>query len=303
MKAAPTVYQHLLFSLVMFGGLTAMSGVKAAGERDISHALGEVKVKGLNEISGIAASGTHADTLWMINDGDASSLFAVSTAGSLVALATYAGEVHDVEDIAIGPGPKARREYLYLGDIGDNNSQRREIRVVRIAEPELSDKPGQQLHVDDAETLRLAYPDGSHDAETLFVDSRDNVLCIVTKEKNGARLYTVPLDELNADGRATLTKAGELGVGEVSAGAISADGGHVLLRRENQGWLWERREGESVAEALERKPTKVPVLGKRQGKNGEAVCFAPDGRSYFTVSEGKNATIYAFDLPGAADGE
>jgi hypothetical protein len=288
---------------VVFYGSQAMNVANAADERDISHALGEINVKSLTEISGMAASGTHSDTLWLINDGDAESLFAVSTSGSLVALVTFSGDVDDVEDVAIGPGPKAARDYLYLGDIGDNDSERRDVRVVRFAEPELTDERGQQIRVEDAETFRIAYPDGPHDAETLFVDSRDRVLCIVTKEDSRARLYTVPIDELSAGGRATLTKAGKLDVEKVSAGAISADGGYVLLRWEKQGWLWHRRDGESVADALQRNPTEVPVLGKRQGKNGEAVCFAPAGRRYFTVSEGKNATIYAFDLPDAGADE
>jgi hypothetical protein len=119
----------------------------------------------------------------------------------------------------------------------------------------------------------------------------------VTKEDNRARLYTVPLEKLREGGKATLAMAGKLDVEQVSAGAISADGRRIVLRREDQGWFWERHEGESVAEAMERKPKKVPVLGKRQGKNGEAICFAPDGNSYFTVSEGKNQTLYQFDLP------
>jgi hypothetical protein len=301
MQLAPNVYQarHFLFSVMVFGGLTDMAGVKAAGDRDVSHALGEIKVKGLDEISGIAASGAYPETLWVIDDGATKSLFSVSIEGSLVAMATFAADIQDVEDIAIGPGPEAERDYLYLGDIGDNDSERRDIRVVRFAEPELADKKGQQFRMEDAEVFRLEYPDGPHDSEAMFVDPRDRVLCIVTKEKNSGRLYTASIDELSEDGRVTLTKAGKLDVEDVSAGAISAEGSRVLLRREDEGWLWERRDGESVAEALARKPKKVPVMGKRQGKNGEAACFAPDGQSYYTVSEGKNQPVYRFDLPPA----
>jgi hypothetical protein len=274
-----------------------MNVAKAAESRDISHALGEIRVKALTEVSGIAASREHPDTLWMMNDGDKGWLFALTTDGSLAATASFAADIVDVEDIALGPGPKAGRDYVYLGDIGDNNEGRSEIRVVRFAEPAFSGERGEQIRIEDAEVLRLNYPDGPHDAETLFVDSQVRVLCIVTKEKSRARLYTVPLDELSGEATAMLTNAGKVGVEEVSAGAISADGSRVILRHEEDGWLWNRRDGESVAAALERKPTKVAVHGKRQGKNGEAVCFAPDGLTYFTVSEGKSQPIYRFDLP------
>jgi hypothetical protein len=61
--------------------------------------------------------------------------------------------------------------------------------------------------------------------------------------------------------------------------------------------LWNREPGESVADALARKPEKVPVLGRRQGPNGESISFGPTGDRYYTVSEGKKQSIYQFDLP------
>jgi hypothetical protein len=155
--------------------------------------------------------------------------------------------------------------------------------------------------VKDAEEFRLTYPDGAHDAESLFVDPVSGDVCIVTKEKQRARLYTVAGAKLKDQTVTTLTAAGSMDVEEVSAGAISPDGRHVLLRREGQGWLWTREAGESVAEAMARKPKKVPVLGKRQGPNGESITFTAAGDGYFTVSEGKKQAIYQFDLPGAND--
>ena len=264
---------------------------------DISHELGKIKPTQLEEISGLAASRQNANVLWLHNDGDSGQLFAVSTSGKLAALVTCPVEIEDLEDIAIGPGPEKGVDYLYLGDIGDNNERRREIRVVRFAEPDLAGQRGQQLDVDEAEEFRLTYPDGPHDAEALLVDSVTGDLFIVTKEKQRARVYTVAADGLKDQAVAKLTAAGKLDVDEVSAGAISPDGSHISLRREARGWLWNREAGESVAAALERKPTKVPVRGKRQGPNGESIAFSPTGKSYYTVSEGKKQAVYEFDLP------
>jgi hypothetical protein len=289
--------RSFIVSSAMLCGLVIATAVIAADERDVSHALGEIKVKALNEISGMAASREQPETIWVTNDGDSGLLFAVRATGSLVAQVSFPGRTVDTEDIAFGPGPEEARDYLYVGDIGDNEEDRREVRVVRFTEPEVSGERGQQVRVEDAEIFRLAYPDGPRDAEALFVDSQDGTLCIVTKEDDGARLYTVPLDQLSEERTAKLTNAGTPDVRQVSAGAISADGSRIVLRREGQGWLWHRDKGESVADALARKPEKVPVLGKRQGPNGEAICFAPDGEGYFTVSEGKNQTLYRFDLP------
>ena len=43
--------------------------------------------------------------------------------------------VLDVEEVTLGPGPEDGADYLYVGDIGDNDSRRFEITVVRFKEP------------------------------------------------------------------------------------------------------------------------------------------------------------------------
>jgi hypothetical protein len=286
--------------LALCVGLDMLSGavVRAA---DVSHELGKIKPTQLAEISGLAASRLNPDVLWVHNDGDSRQLFAVSTSGKLAAFVTVKAAVKDLEDVAIGPGPTKGVDYLYLGDIGDNDERRREVRVVRFAEPDLKGERGVQLKVEDVEEIRLTYPDGPHDAEALFVDPVSGDLFVVTKEKDRARLYTVGRAELRDGSRAELTAAGKPDAVEVSAGAISSDGSQILLRREGQGWLWSREAGETVASALERKPKKVPALGKRQGPNGEAISFSAAGDSYLTVSEGKKQAIYQFDLPTAGE--
>jgi hypothetical protein len=92
-----------------------------------------------------------------------------------------------------------------------------------------------------------------------------------------------------------------LAVDKVSGGDISRDGGLVLLRREDRGWLWNRAAGESLQQALARDPQEVPVRGKKQGPNGEAATFDPTGGGYYTISEGKKEWIYKFDLPSAEE--
>jgi hypothetical protein len=286
---------------LVFGAVVAMGDGSMTKGADVSHELGKIKVEQLKEISDLAASRRNPDVLWLHNDGDSGQLFAVSTSGKLVALVDCRAAIKDLEDIAIGPGPEKGVDYLYLGDIGDNSEKRREIRVARFAEPDLSGGRGQQLEVNDAEEFRLNYPDGPHDAEAMFVDPVTGELCIVTKEKKRARLYTAAGVQLRDQTVTMLTAAGEMDVEEVSAGAISPDGRHVLLRREGQGWLWKRAAGESVADAMARKPKKVPVLGKQQGPNGESITFTAASDGYFTVSEGKKQAIYQFDLPSVSD--
>ena len=162
------------------------SGAVVRGE-DASHELGKIKVPELEETSGLAASRLNPDVFWLHNDGNSGQLFAVSASGKLVAFLSCKAPIKDLEDIAIGPGPQRGVDYLYLGDIGDNDGRRREIRVVRFPEPKLSGPRGQQLTVADAEEIRLIYPDGPHDAEALLVAPETGNLFVVTKEKHGRR--------------------------------------------------------------------------------------------------------------------
>jgi hypothetical protein len=239
--------------------------------------------------------------LWLHNDGSSGQLFALSTTGKLVAILQCDAAIADLEDIAIGPGTQPGVDYVYLGDIGDNAARRSEVRLIRFAEPKLSGERGQTLDVGNAEVLRLVYPDGPHDAEALLVDPVTGDLLIVTKEKQGARLYGARGKSLMHSAKATLSAVGTAKVDQVSAGSISPDGSKLILRRENQGWLWHRAPGESMADALARKPVKIDVLGKRQGPNGESVSFSSAGDSYFTVSEGKKQAIYLFNLPRTSE--
>jgi glucose/arabinose dehydrogenase len=131
----------------------------------------------------------------------------------------------------------------------------------------------------------------------MFIDPESKALFIVTKEPRGGRLYSVALDVLKDRVQSELKFVGRVNADSVSGGAISPDGRRIVLRREEHGWLWNRRPGASVAEALQGAPQVVTVRGRRQGKNGEAVAFRGDSKRYLTLSEGKKQAISEFDVP------
>ena len=107
----------------------------SAGDYARGIPVGQVTQSGLAEISGIAASRQNPRVLWIHNDRARDQVFAVATDGRLLGTWTLGGEVDDLEDIAMGPGPRQDLQYLYCGDIGDNSVLRSSIRVYRAAEP------------------------------------------------------------------------------------------------------------------------------------------------------------------------
>jgi hypothetical protein len=268
---------------------------RPAAAAEPARKLGTVKVKQLDEISGIAASRQNPFVFWLHNDGDDGRLFAVRANGKSAGSIELPAKVVDVEDIAIGPGPTDGIDYIYLGDIGDNNASRREIKVLRFAEPKLSGK--REISIDQMAKIRLVYPATPQDAEALLVDPLTRELYVITKERTRARFYRASADELQDGAVIVLKLAGTLPVGDVSSAAISPDGRRIIVRQENAGWLWGRDPNESLTAAFSTDRMSIPVLGAGQGPNGEAVTFSPDGSRYFTISEGKKQPIYGFPVP------
>jgi hypothetical protein len=278
--------------------VAAVTGPAAlAQELEGPRETGRVRVRNLGEVSGLAVSRQNPDVIWLHNDGDIKHVFAVTTTGQLVTRARVDVYLVDVEDIAIGPGPEAGVDYLYLGDIGDNTSGRPDIRLVRFPEPGLAAIKDKKLDVSGVEEFRLRYPDGPHDAEALLVDPTTGDVFIVVKENNRSRFYRAAAERLRTESPVVLELAGYLNVSDVSAGDISPSGDLIILRDEDRGWIWNRTSGSSVTSAFQRAPRLVLVRAAGQAQNGEAVGFKPDGSSYYTVSEGDQEAIVIFPVP------
>lgn len=266
--------------------------------------LGRVENVALDEASGLTASVQTPGLLWSHNDTrDRAVLFALTYDGR--DLGTYVVDGGDAaidwEDIALGPGPEPGQWFLYVGDIGANNESRPHVTVYRLLEPKArpSQKP-KQRKLEGAVALHLRYPDGiSRDAETLLVDPETSDLYLVTKEQQGApEVYRAPassppgaiVDLERVAGLALRTAARDM-TGPLTGGEISRDGRRILLRDGTQAFLWSRRPGETVAQALVAAPCRLPLREERQG---EAIAWAVSGLGFFTVSEGKRRPLYFY---------
>ena len=287
----------LLASLVLAVDLIMFAPVARAAEPVFLPGLqvGTLGSPAINEASGLGASRVNTDVLWVHNDsGDSARVFAINTAGAL--LGTYnitgAGAV-DWEDMALGPGPTAGQQYLYLGDIGDNNAARGTIRVYRVAEPSVSSSQSPvNVNLGGTESFTLVYPDGSRDAETLMVDPVNGDLYIVSKRENNSRLYRAVASSLVNGATITLDYKTQLPWGWATGGDISPDGDEILIRGSANASLWSRTPGTNIWDAFAENPVSVPLRWEPQG---EAIAFDRDGWGYFTLSESTYQPIYYFD--------
>jgi hypothetical protein len=256
----------------------------------------------LNEVSGLVLS--RNNTMYVHNDsGDTTRFFAINSGGDLVATIYFKGDpirkikgVLDCEDIAYGPGPEKGKNYIYLGDIGDNSAMRRYISVYRLPEP---GKLQSVMHVN-RELVHLKYPNGPQDAETMMVDPILKELIIVSKRQDTVGIYSTPLSFKDGD-TVKLQKTGSLFLPRgitpaskyITAGDISADGKQILLKTYQNVYYWQRQGSEPVNQTLSRKPIQLPYIRERQG---ESIGFTPDGKGYYCISEGVNAVIYYYPL-------
>ena len=150
------------------------------------------------------------------DSGDDGIVYVVDRSGRTVGTTRY-GESDDAEAMA----PARKPGYVWVGDLGDNLAQRRDVALRRVP-------VGRGDRTVVVPTYRLVYPDGAHDAETLLVSPRTRRMYIVTKAPLNAAVYVAPR-RLRADRPNPLTRVTTLAL-TATDGAVLRDGRHALVR-------------------------------------------------------------------------
>ena len=266
----------------------------------IPRKLADLKDPAIKESSGIVASRSNPGLYWTHNDsGDGPFLYAFDERGQRRGVWRVAGaQARDWESIAAGPGPDRSKHYLYIGDIGDNSGRREGITVYRVTEPiaaaaQAQTTKKQPANTENAEVIRLRYPNEKHNAEALLVHPRSGDLYIVTKETlSNPHIYKASAPK-NAD-PVTLKYLGVLSIpsllgGIVTDGAISPDGTRVVICDYLRGYELVLAKSASDFDSIWKEPMTSITLGER--KQGEAITYRLDGRALLVTSEGSPAPL------------
>lgn len=277
--------------------------VKASGARQI----GTLSDKRINESSGLAYSRTTPGVLWTHNDsGDGPYIYAINLKGKTLARYTVSGASNsDWEAMSIGPG-RGGKPAIYIGDVGDNGSNRDDAAIYRIPEPRVNiAKTKDELDTTVAEKFPYRFPDGARNCETVLVHPQTGKVFLITKMPDGVSgIYAFPMP-LRPNERVTLKKlgtvsfpsgfSGRLGEAErlISDGAFSPDGRRVILRNYLTAYEWTIAPNQSLQDALKgtRRQRTLPLLSQ-----GEAICYRPDGKAVYITSENKNSPLYEVPL-------
>lgn len=290
-------------------GLSNKEGVNAdaevSKEYGASRVVGKISSGEITESSGLAASRCNENVLWTHNDsGNAPLIFALNLKGEKLGTWRVTGAKNsDWEDMATLKTPDGKC-FLYIGDIGNNESIKNEVTIYRIAEPKVTgddEKSSEKnpLPTENAEAVKASYPDSRHNAETLMVHPQTGDIYILTKVLTGASgIYKLSAANFNSEKSNRLEKVGDFRVpaipdGLLTGGEISSDGKRVVLCDYFAAYeIALPANAKNFDEIWKIKPLKIE-LGDR--KQGEAVCYSVDGKSIFATSEGKNSPLIEVD--------
>jgi hypothetical protein len=270
---------------------------------------GKVETKELQETSGLVGSSNNPGLLWAHNDGgDKSRIFLIDSGAVIKATVWLADVKHrDWEDIAIGPGPEEGKNYVFVGDIGDNESEHKFKFIYRIEEPSIDPSKTSDTTITKIDCIKIQLPDGSRDSEAMLVDPLTRDIYIFSKREVKVNLYKIaypqsttevnkaelvlPKLEFNQYEAQSFKKDGEETLingyhstfyNQVVGSDISPDGTEILIKSYSSVYYWKRGKNESLPDALKKTPMMLPYAPEPQG---EAIAFDRTGKGYYTLSE------------------
>jgi hypothetical protein len=255
--------------------------------------VGIVRSDLIREASGIVASRKNPGVLWVHNDsGDSARIFAINTKSEFLGVCTIDGAgSRDWEDIAIGPGPDPNEQYLYIGDIGDNLACYDEITVYRVREPKVNAAvPFATIRTAPADAIKLTYPDGPRDAETLLVDPLTRDIYLISKREMFSKVYRAAYPQPTTK-PTQMERVTTLPWGLAVAGDVSSDGRRVIVRGMFNASIWTRPLGKPLWQAFAAKQTGLHLMPEPQG---EGICFDRLDAGYFTIGEMLHPPLHYF---------
>lgn len=221
------------------------------------------------ESSGLAVGRRHPGVLWSHNDsGSAAVLFALDTSGTTIGRVRVPIRTRDWEDISAARC--GSNDCLYIADIGDNRSVRRQVQIYRVVEPAPGDSDTAA-----PEVFSATYADGPHNAEAMFVIGA--ALFIVTRD----RVAGVYRSTISGGRELTFQRIGQLGLEAVTDAEASRDEKSVVVRTSHEAVLY-RTDDLIVGRNIPY--LRIPIDGLREPQ-GEGVAL--DGSMLYLSSEGR----------------
>ena len=262
------------------------------------HDLGIVQYDKIDEASGIASSKNNSQIIWTHNDsGDLAKIYGIGLDGRHLGILRLSGVLaRDWEDMCLGPGPKDSVDYIYVGDIGDNFSNRKKKRIHRFEEPIIDLSAALEpfdIKIKELDTIVFKYPDGNRDAEALMVDPISKDILILSKRESSVSLYRLAYPQ-SISSVIIAEKVGNLTISpklpyrrsdQITSADISRDGQRVLIKTYYDVILINNSKNNLLSSILSSEQIKLEYVRE---SGGESVCWRWDQLGYYTIPEEPN---------------
>lgn len=239
------------------------------------------------ESSGLAASRVHPGVIYTHDDRNGPrELSSYTVDGKFLHQHNVrGGSNEDWEGIEAAPCPD-RGDCIYIGDIGDNDEVRDEIRVYIAREPDRDDGALKVI-----ETRKAVWPGSPRDSEALLVHPCSGDIYVISKSASAL----VAVHRFPDEQKGTLIEVAQLqldgdspfldGSFKITGGSFDADGDRVVLRSERNVWEWVVDPDDPEAHWAE-----VPEPLTIALDDSEAITYTLDG-DLISSSEGSPMTL------------
>ena len=262
--------------------------------------FGQLKIiadlpKALKEVSGTEIV-TGSEYIWMINDsGNSSELFGLSEKGKIKKQIYLEKKNHDWEDLT-----SDEKGNIYIGDFGNNENKRRNLRILKIEKSDLSKKRAE------AKKIEFEYEDQddySPKKEKMFFDAESffyykNNFYIFTKSRVEKKYGKTSLYKLPAKiGKHKAKLIAKFDNGKkkdswITSADISEDGKTVALLSQKNILIFTEFKKDNFFLGSVR---EIELIHKTQK---EAICFKNNNTLLLSdeKSSGEGGNLYEFKL-------
>lgn len=289
--------------------------------------------KTMVEISGMSCSRVTPGYLWAQSD-DNYRVVAMTPKGAIQYDITFTNKPSrgDWEDMC--SGIYQGKQTIFVGGFGDNSAKHmKDNYIFYMEEPEIPQEYAKTTYSVGNNYIQFQYPDTTctYDAEAMFYDNVDQKLFIVNKvEWKAATVFSLDMDTIYPNELQTLKEECRLGLPDewqfqrVTAADMTPDGRWIIIKNYDctekfpsnfideskrgkskaefaYALIWERKEGESVVDALRRQPQQIAAYLMEW--QGEAVAWLDSTTFYTTSDEDGSAPIFVYKRWSALDVE
>jgi hypothetical protein len=239
---------------------------------------------------------------WTLNDsGNDADIFAIDEQGAQRGI-FHVSNARNVDWETMQLGPDGAGGYaIYIGDVGDNNQDRKESTIYRFAEPEplAVNANVKEAQTAKAEVFRIAFPNGPRNTEAMLVHPVTGEIVFITKDDRGrSEIYRVP-SPLDPRSTTTLQLVGRLNLsafgsrGElVTDASVSPDLRHVVVRTYTSGLEYDLADGAPLTSLWGQPPQTPRVFRIDDGGHGEGVTYRTDGQWIMSIAEDEPTSLY-----------